>query len=73
MILFDGKSIDNLVKNNEADQLCIHIYACLANSGDFDQSVSKRFREHSCSVVECLTQDRGVAGSSLTDVTGLCP
>ena len=25
------------------------------------------------SVVECLTQHRGVVGSSLTDVTVLCP
>ena len=24
-------------------------------------------------VVECLTRDRGAAGSSLTDVTPLCP
>ena len=26
-----------------------------------------------CSVVECLTRDRGAAGSSLTGVTVLCP
>ena len=30
-------------------------------------------KEHSGSVVECLTQDRGAAGSSLTVVTVLCP
>ena len=30
-------------------------------------------RERSGSVVECLTRDRGVAGSSLTSVTALCP
>ena len=30
-------------------------------------------REHCCSVVECLTRDRGTAGSSLTDITVLCP
>ena len=30
-------------------------------------------REHSGSVVECLTGDRGAAGSSLTGVTVLCP
>ena len=29
--------------------------------------------EHSGSVVECLTRDRGAAGSSLTRVTVLCP
>ena len=30
-------------------------------------------REHSGSVVECLTRDRGATGSSLTGVTALCP
>ena len=30
-------------------------------------------QERSGSVVECLIQDRGAAGSSLTSVTGLCP
>ena len=35
--------------------------------------ISTRLREHSGSVVgECLTQDRGVVGSSLTGVTALC-
>ena len=31
------------------------------------------YRERSGSVVECLTQDRRAAGSSLTGVTVLCP
>ena len=31
------------------------------------------FRERSGSVVECLTQDCGVVGSSLTGITALCP
>ena len=31
------------------------------------------FRERSGSVVECLTRDRGAAGSSLTGVTALWP
>ena len=31
------------------------------------------YREGSCSVVECLTWDRGAPGSSLTGVTVLCP
>ena len=31
------------------------------------------YRERSGSVVECLTRDRGAAGSSLTGVTVLCP
>ena len=30
-------------------------------------------RERSGSVVQCLTRDRGAAGSSLTGVTALCP
>ena len=30
-------------------------------------------REHSDSVVECLSPDRGVAGSNLNSVTALCP
>ena len=30
-------------------------------------------RERSGSVVECLTRDRGAAGSSLPCVTALCP
>ena len=30
-------------------------------------------RGHSVSVVEFLTGDRGVAGSSLTGVTAMCP
>ena len=33
--------------------------------------VSKKMRERSGSVVECLTRDRGTAGSSLTRVTAL--
>ena len=30
-------------------------------------------KKRSCSVVECLTRDRGAAGSSLTGDTALCP
>ena len=30
-------------------------------------------REHSDSVVECLTRDPGAVGSSLTGITVLCP
>ena len=33
----------------------------------------KNCRERSGSEVECLTRDRGAAGSSLTGVTALCP
>ena len=31
------------------------------------------FREHSGSVEECLTLNRGAAGSSLTGITAFCP
>ena len=39
-------------------------------SGAINRSIS-RLIERSGSVVECLTRDRGVAGSSLTGVTAL--
>ena len=35
--------------------------------------ISKVLMERGGSVVECLTQDRGVEGSSLTGGTVLCP
>ena len=38
----------------------------------FTNRVRNSVREHSGSVVECLTRDRGVAGLSLTCVTVLC-
>ena len=38
-----------------------------------DQARQNRSRELSDSVVECLIQDQGVACSSLTSVTALCP
>ena len=31
------------------------------------------YREYSGSIVECLIRDRRAAGSSLTDITALCP
>ena len=39
----------------------------------YQGSLTRPFKERSCSVVECLTQDRGVAGLSLTGVTASCP
>ena len=36
-------------------------------------NVSPPKRERNGSVVECLTRDRGAAGSSLTGVTVSCP
>ena len=45
-----------------------------------DGSLSKVFKDFNSmqnygrrAVVECLTRDRGVAGSSLTSITALCP
>ena len=37
------------------------------------KSAMARLLENSGSVVECLTRDRGAAGSSLTSITALCP
>ena len=40
----------------------------------FSSSLLQHFyKERSGLVVECLTRDRRAAGSSLTDVTALCP
>ena len=39
----------------------------------FSSFTNKQRRERSGSVVECLTRDRGAAGSSITGVTALCP
>ena len=35
--------------------------------------IKQNIRERSGTVVECLTGDRGAAGSSLTGVSVLCP
>ena len=40
---------------------------------DSDQSAPKEQWERSGSVVECMAQERGAAGSSLTSITALCP
>ena len=41
--------------------------------GQFHKGIKENGRECSGSVVECLTRDRGAAGSSLTGITALCP
>ena len=43
----------------------------LLDFGDLD--LIFKVSECSGSVVKCLTQDRGVVGSSLTSITALCP
>ena len=45
----------------------------LANSVDPDDRSHHAARELIRSVVECLTRDRGVAGSSVSGITALCP
>ena len=45
----------------------------MGNSVEPDQLASTEARKRSGSVVECLTQDPRVAGSSLTGITVLCP
>ena len=49
---------------------CVYVYI---SSHTIKSSVSFLYWERSSTVVECLTQDRGVAGLSFTGVTGLCP
>ena len=44
--------------------------AALPGSSPF---TNMKTREHSDSVEECLTRDRGAAGPRLTGVTALCP
>ena len=46
---------------------------CCQNTKWIFQSLALMYREQRGSVVECLTRDRGAAGSSLTCVTVLCP
>ena len=38
-----------------------------------EREVSEYIGPYGSAVVECLTRDRGAAGSSLTGVTALCP
>ena len=45
----------------------------VCNVGYESTQTDERSRERSGLVVECLTKDRGAAGSSLTSVTALCP
>ena len=57
------------------------VFLILASTQDFSTNCicsnyafnKQRRWERSGSVVECLTRDRGAAGSSLTGVTALCP
>ena len=56
-----------------SDILSVHLYVCLYTSVYLcaSTSVCTIDMERSGSVVECLTRDRGAAGSSLTGVTAL--
>ena len=60
----------------------IHVVLLVYRKGRFTKAKSidittclfhNKSREGSGSVIECLTRDRGAAGSSLTGVTALCP
>ena len=51
----------------------LHVNGLEVMHGDIDSVTTGQTRERSASVVECLTRDRGAAGSSLTGVTALCP
>ena len=67
--------INSFVKLHGKKQWSRAQYDCLYRELSYGQI---RFdlwpdRGHSCSVVECLTQDRGATGSSLTGLTVLCP
>ena len=46
-------------------------WAVVIKKEAFNENLPTIMREHSSSVVECLTRDRGAAGSSLTGVTEL--
>ena len=50
---------------------CVSIL--IANNTCLTPETPKHERERRGSMVECLTRDRGVSGSSLTGVTELCP
>ena len=51
-------------------QVCILIYGPAHRNLVL---ITHVLRKHSGSVVECLTRDRGAAGSSLTGITEFCP
>ena len=66
-----GKNIEESVeKAKEAVQMDIKDGMSWCKYG-VSYFVNHPFRERSGSVVECLTRDRGAAGSSLTGVTAL--
>ena len=52
---------------------CNYICSPFFDLWNLISSLIVKSRDGSEPVVECLTQDRGVAGSSLTGVTVLCP
>ena len=59
---------------------CSKSKAIYKNVSEYDQETplsqntdQPSARERSCSVVECLNRNRGVAGSRHTGITALCP
>ena len=56
----------------ELSSWSLQIISCIIHPGWLELPLAK-IRERSGSVVECVTEERRAAGSSLTDVTVLCP
>ena len=59
-------------KQKGPDRTALLETVSVSNDYYIDKQIPPWYREHSGSVVECLTRDRGAGGLSLTGVTGLC-
>ena len=68
--LINSADLDEML-HFAAFHLDFHCFPKQAYLGVF--SLQRVNRERSGSVIECLTQDRGAVGLSLTGVTALCP
>ena len=67
------ENIMHYIRHSLSFHLSSRSLFCLFLSGRLKQFYCTILRERSGSVVVCLTRDRGVAGSSLTGVSALCP
>ena len=65
----------NLKKQGSPKNSCINTYSysCLNPLSNENPCLNQEIWERSGSVVDCLSRDRGAAGSSLTGVTALYP
>ena len=66
------KTIFGLFESGRFTQILLYCITCPTNIGSFLTYAMYHHRERSGSVVEFLTRDREVAGSSLIGVTELC-